>query len=341
MTNFRHRMRPPRSRQQGMVLLMVLLIFAVVAMIAANMVERQAVDIERAQTLFSQQQARQFALGAESATRTGLYLDWKANSQLDHALEEWAQPRTFPLDPGVIEIHLADLQGRFNLNSMLPGGSVSVYTQRFRNLLNLLGADVTIADRWQKWLDPNSNVDNQYLSQEPGYRPAYAECKHTSELMLIEGVDLAVYAMLEPYIACLPASAQLNVNTASDFVLASIDSRLNLTDAAQLVAGRGSAGYASVDDFMTSNTIANLSKGSSGRTTSGRDTDDADQTQALNAADFSVFTQYFEMFARVDLNGRIGTVEAVIHRLSADGSMTTIQRDFSRRAARQVAPPGQ
>ena len=36
-----------------MVLLMVLLIFSVVAILATSMIERQAIDIERSQTLFT------------------------------------------------------------------------------------------------------------------------------------------------------------------------------------------------------------------------------------------------------------------------------------------------
>ena len=56
----------------------------------------------------------------------------------------------------------------------------------------------------------------------------------------------------------------------------------------------------------------------------------------LVETDFSVTTEYFEMFARIDLNGRIGTVEALIRRNIADGKMDTIRRDFSRRAAREA-----
>jgi len=312
-----------------MVLLMVLLIFSVVAVLATSMIERQSIDIERAQTLFTQQQARLYALGAESATRAGLFMDWEADSSIDHAAEEWTVERTFPLDPGVITIRIQDAQGRLNLNGLLPGGTASIHEQRFRNLLSLLGLDVTIAQKWRRWLDKESNVDSQYLSQEPAYRPAYQACSHSSELMLIEGVDLTAYVKLEPYITCLPASVQLNVNTATDFVLAALDSRLTLTDAAQIIAGRGTEGYKTVEDFLGSAPITNLR-------TPGADGQEPESTATpMVATDFSVTTEYFEMFSRIDLNGRIGTVEALIRRNKADGSMTTIRRDFSRRAPRE------
>ena len=315
-----------------MVLLMVLLIFSVVAILATSMIERQAIDIERSQTLFTQQQARLYALGAESATRTGLFMDWEADSGIDHAAEEWNVERTFPLDPGVITIRIQDAQGRFNLNSLLPGGNATVYEQRFRNLLSLLGLEVNIASDWAKWLNQESNVDSKYLSMDPGYRPAYQACSHSSELMLIEGVDLDVYAKLEPFITCLPAAVQLNVNTAPDFVLAALDSRLTLTDAEQIIAGRGGEGYGSVQDFLGSAPISNLRTESPTDDGTGR----PDAVTPLVETDFSVTTEYFEMFARIDLNGRIGTVEALIRRNIADGKMDTIRRDFSRRAAREA-----
>jgi len=320
------------QRQKGMILLMVLLVFSVVAILATSMIERQSVDIERAQTLFTQQQARLYALGAESASRRGLYMDWEADKSIDHAAEQWAEPRTFPLDPGVISITIQDLQGRFNLNSLLPGGSVAVHEGRFRNLLNLTGLDTNIASEWRKWLDKDSNVDNKYLTMEPSYRPAYAECKHTSELMLIENVDLDAYAKLEPYITCLPASVQMNINTASAFVVASLHSQLTLADGEQVIAARGTNGFTTVEDFLASAPIAAVNKPV--QNDNGNDSDNQ-AAAPLVATDFSVTTEYFEMFARIDLNDRIGTVEAVIQRSIADGSMKTLRRDYSRRAARQ------
>lgn len=316
--------------QRGMVLLMVLLIFSVVAILATTMIERQSVDLGRASTLFSQQQARLFALGAESAAKAGLFLDWEANKEIDHAAEEWNAERTFPLDPGVISLRIQDAQGRFNLNSLYPGGSASIQELRFRNLLNLLGLDVGIASEWRKWLDENSNIDNTYLSMTPAYRPGYITCRHTSELMLVENVDLDAYAKIEPYITCLPTSAQLNVNTASNFVIASLDSSLTLADADSIVASRGAQGFQDVKDFIGTSQISNVvNQAKNGKK-------EVVTTANMIAADFSVTTEYFELFARIDLNGRIGTVEALIHRAIADGSMTTMYRDFSRRAPREV-----
>jgi len=52
--------------------------------------------------------------------------------------------------------------------------------------------------------------------------------------------------------------------------------------------------------------------------------------------DFSVATEYFGMFARIDIDERIATVEAGIMRARDTGMMTTYYRDFSRREARSI-----
>lgn len=322
--------------QRGMVLLMVLLIFSVAAILATSMIERQSIDLERSSTLFIQQQARAFAYGAESAVREGLYLDWEADKEKDHAGEEWAVERTFPLDPGVITIRIDDLQGRFNLNSMLPGDAAAVQEGRFRNLLNVLGLNTELAARWRAWLNKDSQADDEYYTHEPSYRAAYQACKHTSELMLITDLDQATYRALEPYVTCLPASVQLNVNTASAIVLASLDSELALADAQQIVANRGADGFATVDDFWSLAQVETFTRETSG----GNNSDD--EENAENAAtgarwaktDFSVNTEYFGMFARIDIEGRIATVESAIRRSRDTGAMDTLYRDFSRREAR-------
>jgi general secretion pathway protein K len=320
------------KKQKGMVLLMVLLIFSVAVVLATSMIERQSIDIERSATLHIQQQARAFAYGAESAVRQGLYMDWEADKEKDHAGEEWAVDRTFPLDPGVINIQISDLQGRFNLNSLQPGSAAPTQEARFRNLLNLLGLNTEFASRWKAWLDKDSQADDEYYTHEPSYRAAYAACRHTSELMLITDLDLESYQKLEPYITCLPASAQLNVNTASAMVLASLDSEFSLADAQQVVAARGEEGFASVDDFWNLSQVEKFT-----REVSGGDPDDENApASAWAKTDFSVATEYFGMFARIDIDERIATVEAGIMRARDTGMMTTYYRDFSRREARSI-----
>ena len=332
-----------KNRQSGMVLLMVLLIFSIVAILATSMIERQSIDLERVSGQLALQQAREFSYAAEQAVRQGLYMDWEADKEKDHLGEEWAVDRSFPLEPGTIFLHLSDAQGRFNLNSLAPDApNKAIQTTRFRQLLNLLGFDVELATEWANWLNPESQDDDRYLSAEVPYRAAYQDCKHTSELLLIENMDAASYSKLEPYVACLPVTAQLNVNTAPAIVLASLDSELTLADGQAIVNARGDDGFSSVDDFWALSQVEPFTKARTNGQNDDNDSDGNNNDQEVDSrwskTDFSVRTEYFELFARIDLGGRMATLEAVIHRAVDTGIMTTLYRDFSRRESRPVDP---
>lgn len=329
---------PVRRRQQGLALITVLLIFAIVSVLAVAMMDRQSSDIQRSGTMLALQQARAYVIGAESAVRTGLYLDWDNNKDVDHALEEWNQARSFPLSPGTAYIEIHDAQGRFNLNWLSAGASNrAVQKDRFVNLLNELGLDTGFADELYQWMDEASQEDDRYLSMEPPYRAAYQGCAHTSELLLLEGLDEVAYRRLEPYVACLPISTQLNVNTASAVVLAALDPALTLADGSAIISARGEDGFASVDDFWALSQVEPYTKDASPAGGSDKDADSGgsnNDRRRWDKADFSVKSGYFETFIRVDLGDRIATGEVLIFRDNSDGSMTTLYRDYSRREAR-------
>lgn len=313
-------------RQQGLALLTVLLIFAIVSVLAIGMIERQANDMQRSATLLSMQQARAFVIGAEQAVKTGLYLDWDNNKSIDHANEEWATDRSFPLSPGKAFIRIRDAQGRFNLNTLSKASANRTrQQQRFTNLLNLLGLDPDISPRLLRWMDEESQEDSRYQGMEPPYRAAYQGCRHTSELLLIEGVDAEAYYRLEPFIACLPLTAVLNVNTAPALVLAALDSQLTPADGEAMVSARGEKGFSSLDDFWALPQAAPYTGAEAGK---NKDKERWEQS------DFGVKSDYFEAFIRVDLAERIASSEVLIRRDPADGSMTTLYRDYSRREAR-------
>lgn len=313
------------NRNQGMALISVLLIFAIVAVLAVAMVERQASDIQRSATMLAMSQAQAYVLGAEDAVKTGLYLAWQQNKDTVHGQEEWAKDRKFPLSPGMAFIRIRDAQGLFNLNTLTPkAANRDRQRQRFANLLNLLGIDPTIATHAAKWMDESSQADDTYQSKTPPYRAAYQGCIHSSELLLVEGMDLKIYARLEPYIACLPITAALNVNTAPALVLAALDSSLNIAQGESMVRSRGEKGFSKLDDFWTLNEVRPFTE-----------VDPNDKSKVRwEQSDFSVKSEFFTAFIRVDLAERIASSEVLIKREAGNGKMSTVYRDFSRREAR-------
>ncbi|WP_221798634.1 type II secretion system minor pseudopilin GspK [Oceanobacter mangrovi] len=333
-----------RRSQSGLALIMVLMIFAVVSVLATVMIDRQSRDIQRAIAQLSTQQARALTFGVESVVRSGLHLDWENDPDIDHAMEEWNIDRQFPMDNGAVLVHIADAQGRFNLNWLSPSASnQSLWQQRFYKLLNDLGLDVEIAERLANWFNSESQVDNDYLGLEVPYRAAYNLCAHTSELMLVEGVDQATYDRLEPYIACLPATTQLNVNTASDLVLASLGTDLTIEDGQTIISERGDEGFTDVDAFMTVDAV----KKAATKTTTESDSDSSSDSDSESSSksgwsndDFTVKTEYFEIFTQVAYGPGsewVATAEMLLKRDASSGNFRTIYRDFSRLQARPVA----
>lgn len=327
-------MRTGSVRQRGLALITVLLIFAIVSMLAVAMIDRQSTDVQRSGNMLALQQARSYVFGAEQAVKTGLYLDWKNDKEIDHRYEEWAQERTFPLSPGLARISIADAMGRFNLNGLsAPASNKTTQKIRFTNLLNRLGLDVALADTLARWMDETSQDDDRYQGMEPPYKAAYQGCKHTSELLLLEGMDMISFRKLEPYVACLPITAQLNVNTASAMVLASLDAGLSLADGEAIVSARGDKGFKTVDDFWALSQVEPFTKTNDNPAT---EQPDAPQTRVRwDKTDFSVKSEYFETFIRIELGDRIATAEMLIKRDNSDGRMTTLYRDYSRREARR------
>lgn len=328
----RHRQPTSARQQRGIILLMVLLIFSIVTLIASSMLERQSIDLERSATHLILQQSRSYAFSAEAAVKEGLYLDWDSNNEVDHAGEEWNQQRVFPLEPGTVAITIKDAQGRFNLNSLTPDfPNRDVQQERFSRLLNQLGLETDIAKTWSRWLDKESQVENDYLVNDPPYRASYLPCAHTSELLLIKDMDVDSYRKLESYVACLPAETRLNINTADDLVLLAIDKRMTDSMVSAVVSGRSNGGFESVEDFINLPELKPLFE-------NDEESDDAKQATPLQAEDFSVMTEYFEVFARIDLEGRIASTEMLLKRDNGTGKFTTIYRDYSRREPRSEPP---
>ena len=318
------------GQQKGLALISVLLIFAIVAVLAGSMIERQSLDIQRSGNLQALQQARAYSTGIEYAVRSGLQLDFENNKEVDHLLEEWAKSHTYPLSPGTAQIQIFDAQARFNLNSLHPSASNKpVQLQRFKNLLAELGLDEGIAINTAKFIDKDSQTDDDYLSAEVPYRASYQLFKHPSELLLVQLVDAKSYRILTPYITVLPITATLNVNTASNIVLSALSSNWSVAEADKVISERGEEGFKKVDDFWGLPEIAQFTKKDSG---SGKD--EKNPKEVWDKADFSVNSEYFEVFAKVDLADRTATVEMLLYRNADTGKMRIYYRDFSRTEAR-------
>jgi general secretion pathway protein K len=302
--------RPRRNR--GVALITALLIGALGAMVATDLAWDNALDVRRTMSMLYRDQAMQIALGAESWVIGILHQDLE-DSQTDHLGEIWAQELPgLPIEGGEVFGQVTDLQGRFNVNSLIDdqGQAVPGSVEQFRRLLAALELDPRIAGVTADWLDadqtaqfPDGAEDPIYTAILPPYRTANRMLTSISELAALDGMDKAAFDVLAPHIAALPGRTAINVNTATPAVLQSLGDNLTAGDIEALLPEREDGGFTDIETAFSSLVAPDV----------------------LNSLDEA--TNYFQLRVVV----RIGTVRVTLYSVlqrSPDGSVTPILRSF-------------
>jgi len=307
------------KRQNGVALITVLLVVAVVTVVCAGLIARQQLSIRSSANQLHVTQAWHYALGGETLAKAMLERDLRQGDPrqpVDHLLEPWARPLPpFPLDEGGELRRIVDPSARFNLNSLVRQGRPNeLAVLRLRRLLLRLGIAKPYAERLLDWLDNDSEAhsgngaeDSQYLLVTPPYRTANREITDVSELRLLLEMEEADYRRLLPFVSALPSEALLNVNTASAMVLSSLSDGLTPDAALALIAARGAEGYASPAAFAAQPALAGLGE---------------QVVQGL-----AVGSQYFEVFSEVSLGERRVVLRSLLQR-SNDGQVSVLARDL-------------
>lgn len=318
------------KRQQGVALITVLLVVAVVTIVCAGMIARQQVSIRSSANVLDTRRAWQYALGGETLARAVLKRDARAGAPGqtgDHLGEAWARPmQPFPLDEGgVLNVRIEDASSRFNINSLVYDQQINeLAVNRFRRLLLRLGIVAPYAERLVDWIDLDQEPvgsegaeDNQYLLAKPAYRTANRRMQDVSELRLIVGMTEADYRRLLPYISALPADAPLNVNTAGAMVLSSLSDGLTPALAQDAVLARGKQGFASVEAFTSQPGLAG---------------------QGIDGQGLATSTQYFQVISEVRMGDRRQVVVSNVQR-DEQGRVRVLARDLGQDGWLPMAQP--
>lgn len=247
---------PPRA-QRGVAVLTAMLVVTVGTIIAVNLMWESTLDQRRTAAALAADQGLMYAQGAEAWAADILRQDLVDSPDSDHLGEPWAtELPPLPVDGGVITGRLEDLQGRFNLNNLVQqnGEADPIARAQFERLLALVEIDPAVAGAVVDWLDPDIDMqfpdggeDAAYGAADPPYRTPNSIITSPSELMAVIGFDRETYARVAPYVTALPIGTPLNVNTASDVVLASLSETLDMSQAASLIEERADVGFADVD----------------------------------------------------------------------------------------------
>lgn len=299
-------------RQRGVALITAMIIFAIAAIVATDLAWDNALDVRRTRMLLFRDQAVQVALGAESWVAAILRQDL-SETETDHLGEIWASDLPpLPIDGGDVFGRVEDLQGRFNVNNLIgAGGDVDeAALEQFQRLLASLELDPRLAGIIADWLDPDLDAafpdgaeDPIYTGMTPPYRSANQLLSSIGELAAVEGMSKIVFDTLEPHITALPGRTSINVNTATPFVLQSLDESLSFGDVERLVSEREQGGFSSVENAFSSIV----------------------QPEQLNT--LSETTNYFRLTVTVRIDTVRVTLYSVLQR-GPQGSVSTILRSF-------------
>jgi len=303
----------PRRSAQGVVLLSVLLILALLAALAYQLVGRHSLVVAQARQVYGSDQALSYALGGEAYARQLLYEDWSQTGQgIDTLLEAWAQPlQPFEIDQGFLEIQIRDLNRCFNLNS-IASGNQGTNLAKFKTLLRNHNIPDNVGDLWRDWIDPDQEIsgfgaeDGDYLLADQAYRAANQRAGHISELNLLRDIEPETVALLRTFSCVLPNDElKLNVNTVSAATLASLSP--GLSEAQMLTLSEAERTYQSVNEVT------------------------GEFPELLPAIDvLSVTSEYFEVQVRAQVDGNLMELASVLYRDPSDGSLKLISRDFGK-----------
>jgi len=245
--------------QRGAALVTVLLVAALATVMAVALATRQQVDIRRTANIINNDQAYFFGLGVESWVIQLLKRDARKGNT-DNLGELWAQG-LFPteIEGGVVSGYVEDMQGRFNLNNLVLASDASTAEgdrKHFRNMLSLCELDPDLVNAVIDWLDADSDLtfpqgaeDDYYLQLDMPYRAANTLMKSPSELLLVRGFDMKSYVCLAPNITALPEWTEININTMTPVVLASLSGNLGLEKAGEIIDKRPDDGYENLNTF--------------------------------------------------------------------------------------------
>lgn len=241
------------KRQQGSILIVVILISALISMLAVEIYARLAMDSRRTVNILDSDKAYYYALGAEELALQVLsssFSDKKGKSSKDtvNLGQPWAKKgMVFPIDDGQLAGNIKDMSACFNINSLLDDGvksssnknNSSKKTLRLsdnkpldgQKLLEILftqlvpDGDITpkaMAARIRDWIDPDSSPfgsdgaeDDTYMALDHPYRAGNTLMGSVEELRTLYEFTPEIVDKISPYLCALPDPEMktMNLNT--------------------------------------------------------------------------------------------------------------------------------
>lgn len=250
--------------QQGMAVISMLLVVAVIAVLAAALLGRQAAVIRAAQTDQTRAQARWLLRGEISRAQLVLRAaaQREAVTRLDGA---WSRPVVGKVlghvegVPSHVFTEITDEQSKFNLRNLVNSGQIdSAEAAAFLRLCAMAGVSpdqagriarrvaVSLVEADRELVAPTVASETkaaQESSQQLGLaslpaREQAPRLRALEDLLGVPGIDAGSIARLRPFVTVLPQRTWINANTARAEVLAAWVPGLELDRARAMLQAR-------------------------------------------------------------------------------------------------------
>jgi general secretion pathway protein K len=342
-----------RSRQYGVALVAALILMTSIVFILGNIFYRHQISVAQSTLTIHQNQAYFLALSAESWAKQ--LLDEDADeSSFDHFDELWAQAiPAMPVDGGLINGCISDMQSRFNLNALVKYTSGTQLTSDvnsennshatvWNNILRFkeIPPDQSRLETIIDWIDKGSSTigtsgaeQEIYESMRPPRMIADSQIVQPSELAEVMGYNLLEVQQLMPVITALPIALKtkpnqiepyaININTASDDLLLAIGGDFDTIFKDTVINNRP---FEQIQDFYDKLAFE-----------LGYPEDNIKQRWPDDL--ITIATQFFELYLEVTLGeARIEVRSIIMRRFNADSvilsrSMTTVPASIDKNSA--------
>ncbi len=261
--------------ERGAALLTVLMLVAIIAVMAGAALEKLRLSTRLAGNAAAGEQARAYALAAETLATTRIGAMLEASPKRVTLQGDWSgRPFGMPLPGGgFATARVRDGGNCFNLNSLVSGRTGAYVTDplmrpQFVRLMRLLDVPVQVAEQiaagTADWIDSDQAQqamgaeDAAYLNRETPYRTADTLMSDPSEIRAVAGMTPQIYATLKPWICTLPIAqaAPINVNTLlpeqAPILAMLFPDTMSIAGARQMILQRPPQGVGSTDVFFKS-----------------------------------------------------------------------------------------
>ncbi|WP_323783828.1 type II secretion system minor pseudopilin GspK [Thalassovita sp.] len=294
-------------KERGFVLVNALVIVAALTAVAVFLLSRAETGRVR---LLAGIEAEQLALNLDAYEAWAVTLLARDGDPVrDHLGEDWANAAAdLPLARGRVAGQITDMQGLFNLNWLADPDNL-LARDAFDRLLARIGVPSNAGTAIRDLLRPGGPENRDaYLRLDPPLDPVGGSLLMRDQLRAIPGLSPQVLARLTPYITVIPGDSRLNVNTASEVILAAFLPDLPAATLNRIVTERDREPFASVEDFMTA---AGLARPEQEQDTEGGD----DPDPAILSGDrVAVGSEWFRADLTAQLNGRSAERSTVLRR---------------------------